>query len=35
MVRKRPIPGGALAVRGDDRHLFDFFAEEVLDRLTP
>jgi LuxR family maltose regulon positive regulatory protein len=35
-VRDAPDPRArALAVRGDDRHLFDFFAAEVLDPLSP
>lgn len=35
-LRGRSEPAAAVAeIRGDDRHILDFFSAEVLDRLTP
>ena len=35
-LRGRPAPAAAVdQIRGDDRHILDFFAAEVIDRLTP
>ena len=35
-LKGRPIPAAAInEIRGDDRHILDFFAAEVIDRLTP